>query len=103
MMAYGDRHALSLTRSRRFWMLLIFAAVTLLITTAMFITLAPRGAVTIDGIQGRYFIPILPLAAIALMRRGETAPAVVVTMAIVLVLIANAAALGAIMTTFYSF
>jgi uncharacterized membrane protein len=103
MMAYGDRHALSLTRSRRSWMLLIFAAVTLLITTAMFITLAPRGAVTIDGIQGRYFLPILPLGAIALMRRGETASPAVITIALALVLIANAAALGAIMTTFYSF
>jgi uncharacterized membrane protein len=103
MMAYGDRDANALTRTRRIWLLIIFAAVALLITIAMFMTLAARGAVTIDGIQGRYFIPVFPLGSIALMRRGETAPPVVRKVALVLVLIANAAALGTILTTFYSF
>jgi uncharacterized membrane protein len=103
MMAYGDRDAAALTRGRRIWMLLIFAAVALLITIAMFMTLAARGAVTIDGIQGRYFLPVFPLGAIALMRRGETAPPAIRTVALILVLVANVAALGTILTTFYSF
>ena len=102
-MIYGDRQAGSLTRPRRIWLLLIFAAVTGLIATAMFIMLAPRGAVVIEGIQARYFLPVLPMAAIALMRRGVTAPPLVIGAAFALVLVANAAALGAIMTTFYSF
>jgi uncharacterized membrane protein len=103
MMAYGDRDATALTRGRRIWMLLIFAAVALLITIAMFMTLAGRGAATIDGIQGRYFLPVFPLGAFALMRRGETAPPVIRTVALILVLVANVAALGTILTIFYSF
>ena len=103
ILAYGEPDAMDLTRSRRFWMLLIFAAVALLITTAMFILSSPRGAVVIGGIQGRYFLAILPLGAIALMRRGENAPSSVLTAAIVLVLLANIATLGTIAWTFYSF
>jgi len=101
-MAYGDAGAADLTRGRRLWMLLIFAAVALLVATVMFVALATRNSLIILGIQPRYFLPALPLAAIALMRRGEVGPPVMTRIAILLVLASHAAALGAILATFYT-
>jgi uncharacterized membrane protein len=103
MIFYGDREAPDLTRPRRIWMLVVAAAVVLLLSTVMFIGIATRKSFVIDGIQWRYFLPVLPLAAIALMRRGQTAPPLIAPLALGLVLIANAAALGTIVGTFYSF
>ena len=100
-MIRGDSH--DLPTSRRIWMLLVFTAVALLIATAMFLTLAPRGAVAIEGIQSRYFLPVLPLAAIALMRRSETESPLLMKAALTLALISHGAALSTIATTFYTF
>jgi|tagenome__1003787_1003787.scaffolds.fasta_scaffold20980752_4 uncharacterized membrane protein len=103
MMIYGDHKAVDLNRGRRIWMLLIVAAVTFLVTVAMFLTLAPRGSITIEGIQARYFLPALPLGAIALMRRCETESRLFLPLAFTLLSIAHALTLGTIITTFYSF
>jgi uncharacterized membrane protein len=102
-MILGDPEAAELTRFRRAWMLLIFATIGMLIATAMFLALAPRGAITIEGIQARYFLPVLPVLAIALMRRGKVAHWSVAIAALALALVANAATIGAILTTFYTF
>jgi uncharacterized membrane protein len=102
MMAYGEKEAPELTRPRRIWMLVIAGAIAQLIMLAMFVSMGARGPV-IENIQGRYFLPMLPLVAIALMRRGERAPPALRPAALILVMIANAAALGTIVTTFYSF
>jgi uncharacterized membrane protein len=103
VMAYGDREAPDLTRSRRIWMIAIAAAVALLIMIAIFVAVGTRGATVIENIEARYFLPVLPLAAIALMRRGEATPPAIRPTALILVLIAHAATLGTIITTFYSF
>jgi uncharacterized membrane protein len=103
MMAYGDREAPDLTRRRRIWMIAIAAAVALLIMTIIFVTVGIRGATVIKNIEARYFLPLLPLGAIALMRRGEATPPAIRPAVLALVLVANAAALGTILTTFYSF
>ncbi|MEC3911074.1 DUF2142 domain-containing protein [Sphingobium sp. CR2-8] len=51
---------------QRLWWLAVAAGVALLIETAMYLTGTPLGADYIQGTQGRYFLPILPLALIAL-------------------------------------
>jgi uncharacterized membrane protein len=51
---------------QRIWWLMIAAGVALLIETAMYLTGTPLGADYIQGTQGRYFLPLLPLALIAL-------------------------------------
>jgi uncharacterized membrane protein len=83
-------------------MLVIFAVVSVLIATALFLTVSPRGAVTIEGIQGRYFLPMAPLATIALIRRGAAAPPYILTASLAFALMAHLAVLGTIVTTFYS-
>jgi len=52
---------------QRLWWLAIVAGVALLIETAMYLTGTPLGADYIQGTQGRYFLPILPLALMAFM------------------------------------
>ncbi|MCP1469831.1 putative membrane protein [Sphingobium sp. OAS761] len=52
--------------SQRLWWLLVALGVAMLIETAMYLTGTPLGADYIQGTQGRYFLPILPLVLIAL-------------------------------------
>lgn len=51
---------------QRLWWLLIAAGVATLIETAMYLTGTPLGADYIQGTQGRYFLPIVPLILMAL-------------------------------------
>jgi uncharacterized membrane protein len=51
---------------QRLWWLAVAAGVALLIETAMYLTGTPLGADYIQGTQGRYFLPLLPLVLIAL-------------------------------------
>lgn len=51
---------------QRLWWLCVAAGVGLLIETAMYLTGTPLGADYIQGTQGRYFLPVLPLVLIAL-------------------------------------
>jgi len=52
---------------QRLWWLAVAAGIAILIETAMYLTGTPLGADYIQGTQGRYFLPILPLVLIALM------------------------------------
>ena len=45
----------------RAWTLLIAAGTVLLTAGAMLVAWTTRGAQIIEGIQGRYFLPVLPL------------------------------------------
>lgn len=51
---------------QRAWWLAVALGVALLIETAMYLTGTPLGADYIQGTQGRYFLPVLPLVLIAL-------------------------------------
>lgn len=51
---------------QRLWWLTVAAGVALLIETAMYLTATPLAADYIQGTQGRYFLPILPLVLLAL-------------------------------------
>ena len=52
---------------QRCWWLLVVLGGALLIETAMYLTGTPLGADYIQGTQGRYFLPLLPLALLAVM------------------------------------
>jgi uncharacterized membrane protein len=52
---------------RRVWWLAVAGGTALLIELAMYLTGTPYAADYIQGTQGRYFIPLLPLALLALM------------------------------------
>ncbi|WP_340264984.1 DUF2142 domain-containing protein [Sphingobium mellinum] len=56
-----------ITLGQRLWWLTIVIGCGLLIETAMYLTGTPYAADYIQGTQGRYFIPLLPLALMALM------------------------------------
>ncbi|WP_062734050.1 DUF2142 domain-containing protein [Sphingobium abikonense] len=51
---------------QRVWWVAVALGVALLIETAMYLTGTPLGADYIQGTQGRYFLPVLPLVLIAL-------------------------------------
>ena len=51
---------------QRLWWLAVAAGVALLIETAMYLTGTPLGADYVQGTQGRYFLPVLPLVLVAL-------------------------------------
>ncbi|WP_040600429.1 DUF2142 domain-containing protein [Sphingobium ummariense] len=79
---------------QRLWWIAIAAGVALLIETAMYLTGTPLGADYIQGTQGRYFLPVLPLALLALSpgRPVRWAPPVFTASAALLLLIAAATA-----------
>ena len=52
---------------QRLWWIVVAAGSALLIETAMYLTGTPLGADYIQGTQGRYFLPILPLLLLAVM------------------------------------
>ncbi|MCK0531264.1 DUF2142 domain-containing protein [Sphingobium agri] len=53
--------------AQRLWWLAVLVGTGLLIETAMYLTGTPLGADYVQGTQGRYFLPLLPLALLALM------------------------------------
>ena len=53
----------------RGWWIAIAVGVGLLIEVAMYLTGTPLGAWYVQGTQGRYFLPVLPLIGLALMPR----------------------------------
>ncbi|MEA3389934.1 MAG: DUF2142 domain-containing protein [Pseudomonadota bacterium] len=55
---------------QRLWWLAVAAGIALLIETAMYLTGTPLAADYIQGTQGRYFLPVLPLVLIALSPAG---------------------------------
>jgi hypothetical protein len=61
----------TVTVIRRIWWLLITFGGTLLIETALYLTGTPLGANYIQGTQGRYFLPFLPLLGLAFLVPDE--------------------------------
>jgi uncharacterized membrane protein len=54
---------------RRLWWLALALGGELLIEIALYLTGTPPGADYVQGVQGRYFLPLLPLAVLALLPR----------------------------------
>jgi len=100
-MAFGEKEAGALTLAGRAWMLILVMAVGLLIATILFLSYSWPDSLFIQGIQSRYFVPVLPLALIALIRpHPEPAPRLLPIL-ILLATASNAAALHGIFGTFY--
>ena len=76
--------------AQRLWWIAIVIGTAVLIETAMYLTGTPPGADFIQGTQGRYFLPLLPLALIALSpdRAVRGARTVFAASALLLLLIA---------------
>jgi len=105
----GEPRISLLPWSRRLWMLVIFGAVALLIAIALFITDTSPSEATIGfrggkigGIQGRYFLPTLPLVLIATLPAGRSRSFPMMCAALLCVVIAHVATLETIARTFYS-
>lgn len=79
---------------QRLWWLLVAAGCALLIETAMYLTGTPLAADYIQGTQGRYFLPLLPLALLAIMPETGVhgARTVLAATAVLLLLIGMASA-----------
>lgn len=52
---------------QRLWWIMVALGAALLIETAMYLTGTPLGADYVQGTQGRYFLPLLPLLLLAIM------------------------------------
>lgn len=89
-----------LSRRLRLWLLTVFAGVALATATALFLTYTPPGFSFIRGMQGRYFLPVLPLLAIALMRRGPAFNALLAG-SLALLALGHAFVLATFLATFY--
>lgn len=75
---------------QRLWWLTVVLGTALLIETAMYLTGTPPAADYIQGTQGRYFLPVLPLALLALMpdRGLRLAPSLFAVSALLLLAVA---------------
>lgn len=75
---------------QRLWWLAVAGGVALLIEIAMYLTGTPLAADYVQGTQGRYFLPILPLLLLALSPAGPArlAPRLFAVTAIPLLLVA---------------
>ncbi|SCW90216.1 Predicted membrane protein [Sphingobium faniae] len=76
---------------QRLWWLAVAAGTALLIETAMYLTGTELDADYIQGTQGRYFLPVLPLALLAVMPAGPVRGARVLFAGAALILLAVAA------------
>lgn len=55
-----------ITNKQRIWMLVVFAGTCFLAVIAMLLYWTPRTSAVVEGVQGRYFLPVVMLALLAL-------------------------------------
>jgi uncharacterized membrane protein len=65
---FGPKLKARITIFQSLWYLLLVFLSGLLVMTALYVTWCRVGQGTIEGVQGRYFIPVFALAGIALLR-----------------------------------
>jgi hypothetical protein len=65
----GGDPALALAAWQRRLAVAITGAVLLLLSLSQYVTWTPLGAGFVDGLQGRYFLPVAPVAAILFYNR----------------------------------
>jgi hypothetical protein len=90
-----------LPRSWAGWAALLAIAIAGAIATAMYLAGTPLGAPLIDGLQGRYFLPLLPVLCLALGRK-RAGPRERAKLAAGLMVAANGFALLTIAAAFYT-
>jgi uncharacterized membrane protein len=101
----GDAGAAQLGGAWRGWAVLLCLVISTGIATALYLAGDPLGARVVAGLQGRYFLPLLPLLCLAMLRRGTARPgrADLPRLAFAVMLAANGAALLTIGGAFYTF
>jgi hypothetical protein len=97
----GDPAGTSPSLGRRLWLVLLALGTAALIILAMFFLYTLPGDKVIDGIQGRYFIPVVAVLLVALLPRWSLAPRAGLLVPWLMVA-ANLSALLTIGLTFYS-
>jgi FtsH-binding integral membrane protein len=100
-MRQGGERPAELTRGWRCWAALLILAVIFGIAAAMYLAGSPLGAPMVEGIQGRYFLPLVPLLCLFGLRGRVSPGSYPSKLAIVLMLGANVAVLGAIGVAYY--
>ena len=65
----SEKNTLEFKWKSKIWLLLIILAISLLINVAMYVSWTPVGANIVNGVQGRYFTPILILALLCLVKK----------------------------------
>lgn len=66
-----EKNEISLSAKQRIWFLLIGIATSILIITAMYISWTTVGYHIAAGIQGRYFIPVVPVLLLCLCMKNN--------------------------------
>lgn len=87
------------TLGQRLWWLAVAAGVALLIEIAMYLTATPLGADYVQGTQGRYFLPLVPLTLLALSPNRGWRPAPVIFAGSALLLLVTA--MGSVFDAFW--
>ncbi len=67
-----ERESQPVSVGDRIWMILVFAGVCALAVAAMLLYWTPNTIYTVEGVQGRYFLPALVLGVLALRTRKTT-------------------------------
>jgi uncharacterized membrane protein len=70
----GGDPALALAAWKRCWAAAVLAASLLAVSLAMYLVWTPLGAGFIQGLQGRYLLPLLPVAGLVLYNRHLRVP-----------------------------
>lgn len=63
-----DGEAKVFRRGNKLWMTVLIAVIFLLVMTSMLLSHTPISQAHVHGVQGRYFLPILPLAALVIFK-----------------------------------
>ncbi|MCI8465131.1 MAG: DUF2142 domain-containing protein [Lachnospiraceae bacterium] len=67
-----EKEAPAISRGKKAWCLVLCAGISFLVLLSMFLGWTPVGQIYIRGVQGRYFLPILPLFLLMLRNRKLT-------------------------------
>lgn len=87
----------------RLWWIAIAAGSALLVETALYLTGTPLGADYVQGVQGRYFLPLLPLVLMAVSRTqpGDNAARAARWLCIAVAALLSAIALATVWDAFW--
>ena len=66
-----ENNEISLSVKQRSWLLIVGIATVILIITAMYISWTTVGFIIAEGIQGRYFIPLLPIFLLCMCMKNN--------------------------------
>jgi len=71
LLPFLEKNNLSFERKQKVLIILIFVILILLIMTGLYMTWTSVGGEIINGVQGRYFIPVFILILLSMIKKGE--------------------------------